>query len=210
MLSEDLMRMYEGMFLVDAGDGTADWEGVLAAVNTVLSRAKAEIVSVCKWDERRLAYPIGNCKRGIYILGYFRADPAMITGIERDVVLSETLVRAMILRADRIPQEVIDADTPALCAQRAREASEARAAERAAEASAAESAAADAEAPAGAEAVADEWADTVEGEQAAAEPTPAPMAEAEKAELPDEDVASVAPDGDAASSDDDADRPAAE
>ena len=197
MLSEDLMRMYEGMFLVDAGDGTADWEGVLAAVNTVLSRAKAEIVSVCKWDERRLAYPIGNCKRGIYILGYFRADPAMITGIERDVVLSETLVRAMILRADRIPQEVIDADTPALCAQRAREAAEARNAEKAARA--AESAADDTEA-----------IDIPASEPAADEPVPAPTEEADEIKLPGEDVASVAADGDAANSDDDPDRPAAQ
>lgn len=131
-MSDGLTRMYEGMFLVDAADAVADWDGVLAAVNTTLSRANAEVVSVNKWDERRLAYPIGSCKRGTYILSYFRAEPTAVAGIERDVVLSETLVRAMVLRADKMPQTTIDADTPAVLAERQREASEARAAEAAA------------------------------------------------------------------------------
>lgn len=130
-MSEVLTRMYEGMFLADAGDATTNWDTVLEAVNTVLSRAKADVKSVRKWDERRLAYPVGKCKRGTYILSYFEADPEAIAGIERDVVLSETLLRAMILRADRIPQEMIEAETPAGQAQRAREESEARAAEKA-------------------------------------------------------------------------------
>lgn len=130
-MSEVLTRMYEGMFLVDAGIASTDWDTVLEAVNTVLSRAKADVKSVRKWDERRLAYPVGKCKRGTYILSYFEADPEAIAGIERDVVLSETLLRAMILRADRIPQEMIEAETPAGQAQRAREESEARAAEKA-------------------------------------------------------------------------------
>lgn len=121
-MTEAITRMYEGMFLVDAG---ANWDGVMDAVNSTLSRANAEIASLRKWDECRLAYPIGQCTRGTYILSYFRADPQVITGIERDVVLSEILLRAMILRADRIPQAVIDSETPATRIEREKKEGEA-------------------------------------------------------------------------------------
>lgn len=177
-MSEVLTRMYEGMFLADAGDANSNWDAVLEAVNTVLSRAKADVKSVRKWDERRLAYPVGKCKRGTYILSYFEADPEAIAGIERDVVLSETLLRSMILRADRIPQDMIEAVTPAGMAERAREESEARAAEKAqaaeeAKAAKAAKAAEEAEAakPSGDDASEEAVADKDVDEAAEAEPS---------------------------------------
>jgi small subunit ribosomal protein S6 len=93
-------KLYEGMFLVDSAHATADWEGVLAAIRTILERAEAEIVSLRKWDERKLAYNIGGKNRGTYILVYFNAEGRKITDIERDVRLSDKVMRALILNAE--------------------------------------------------------------------------------------------------------------
>ncbi len=110
-------RMYEGMFLVDAATATADWDGTVGTIHNVFNRAQADIVSLQKWDERRLCYDIKGHKRGTYILTYFNADPERIGGIERDVQLNETLLRVLVLRADEIPAEKRDEPTPAMVAE---------------------------------------------------------------------------------------------
>ena len=86
-MTETRINMYEAMFLFPQ-TATADLAGALAHVESILGRASAEIVSICKWDERRLAYDIKGNKRGLYFLVYFKADRAKIAGIERDCNLS--------------------------------------------------------------------------------------------------------------------------
>ena len=90
-------RLYEGMFLVDSALATADWEGTLAFVENILKRADAEVVVIRKWGERKLAYDIEHKSRGTYILAYFKADGRRIAGIEKDVLLSEKIMRVLIL-----------------------------------------------------------------------------------------------------------------
>ena len=107
-------RLYEGMFLVDSALATADWEGTLAVVETILKRADAEVVAIRKWGERKLAYDIERKTRGTYILAYFNAEGPRITGIEKDVQLSEKIMRVLILTTEKRPPEMIEADIKGL------------------------------------------------------------------------------------------------
>lgn len=95
---------YEGLFLI-AQTISNDMGAVVARLNEVLGRAKAEVISMKKWDERRLAYEINKQKRGLFILTYFSCDPATIEGITRDVNLSDDILRCMIIRADHLTLE---------------------------------------------------------------------------------------------------------
>ncbi len=110
-------RMYEGLFLVDSGEAAADWKVVTGAVEKILARSEADVVSLRKWDERRLAYDIARKSRGTYILVYFNCDPRRIGAIERDVQLSEMIMRVMILRTDKMRPEDIAKPTPAMMAE---------------------------------------------------------------------------------------------
>jgi len=92
------------MFLLDPAVLT-DWESVQKEVFRILERAGAEVVACSRWDERRLAYEIKGRKRGVYALTYFKADPEKITGIERDVTLSESALRCLILRVDHMTED---------------------------------------------------------------------------------------------------------
>ncbi len=107
-------KLYEGMFLVDSSVAGADWDGTIAAIRKILEKAKAEIVSIAKWDDRRLAYDIKGKSRGTYILSYFRVDGGRIQGIEKSVRLSEKIMRVLILSAERLSQEDIEKETPAM------------------------------------------------------------------------------------------------
>ena len=111
-------KMYEGMFLVDSARAGADWDGINAAIRKILERAEAEIVSIRKWDDRRLAYEIKHVGRGTYILAYFRADGQNIQGIEKAVQLSEKILRVLILSAEHMSAEDMEKDTPATKAEK--------------------------------------------------------------------------------------------
>ena len=113
-------KLYEAMFLVDSGQAAADWDASLATIKKILERAKAKIVSIRKWDECKLAYEINGKTRGTYILCYFRADGKKIRDIERDVQLSERIMRVLILSAEAREKEDIEKDTPAEQAEKYR------------------------------------------------------------------------------------------
>jgi len=106
-------KLYEGMFLIDSSQAGADWDGIMAVIRTILEKAGAEIDSIRKWDDRRLAYEIKGKSRGTYILSYFRVDGEMIQDIEKSVRLSEKIMRVLILTAEQLRPEDIEKETPA-------------------------------------------------------------------------------------------------
>ena len=99
-------RLYEGLFLVDSGEAASDWKGVNQTIEKILDKAGGEVVSIKKWDERRLAYEISGKSRGTYILAYFHCDPTNIAAIERAVQLNEQIMRVLILRTDRMSRSL--------------------------------------------------------------------------------------------------------
>ena len=111
-------KLYEAMFLIDPALAAQDWDGVNQTIRTILERAEAEIVSMRKWDERKLAYNIRGRTRGTYILCYFRAGGDKIWEIERDVRLSERIMRVLVLNAEHMTQEDVEKDTPAMRLER--------------------------------------------------------------------------------------------
>jgi small subunit ribosomal protein S6 len=181
---------YEGMFVLDAGIAVS-WDAVEGEIKRLMDRAEAELLCCRKWDDRRLAYEIKGRKRGYYVLTYFRADPGRIVGLERDVQLSETVLRVLVLRADKVSEEEI--------ARQAREAAEEAAvmrgaAEKAAAAKeeGAEKAAEEAEAASEAQSVepaaSDEPAEATEATEAESkspQPEPESSTAAEPADLTD-------------------------
>jgi len=106
------------MFLVDSGDAGSDWDGIIADIKKMLKRANVDVVSIKKWDDRRLAYDIRGKSRGTYILCYFRSDGQKNDEIEKAVQLSDRFIRVLILNADWMTQEDIEKDTPAMKAEK--------------------------------------------------------------------------------------------
>jgi len=102
------MNTYEGMFLFPQV-ASSDLKAAQEHVEYLISRGEGEIISLAKWDERRLAYEIKGNRRGLYFLTYFKATGEGAIEIERQVNLSEQLLRAMILKADLVPADVIAA-----------------------------------------------------------------------------------------------------
>lgn len=107
-------RLYEAMILVDSAKAASDWDGLIGTIEAILKKAEAEIVSIRKWDERRLAYEIEKKGRGTYILCYFRSAGDRISGIEREVQLSEQIMRVLILNAEHLTDEDVEKERAAV------------------------------------------------------------------------------------------------
>lgn len=101
-MPETPTRLYEGLFLFNQAVVGSDEPAARQALEEILHRAQAEIVTIYKWDDRRLAYPIRSQRRGLYLLAYFHVRGSQIPNIERDVNLSESILRCMVIRADHI------------------------------------------------------------------------------------------------------------
>src|SRR5947208_15824462 len=93
-------RQYEALCLLNPSYATGSWETAKQEVEHILHRANAEILHVRKWDERRLAFEIGGQKRGVYVLVFFKCEGPNVAGIERDVQLSENILRCIAAKGD--------------------------------------------------------------------------------------------------------------
>jgi len=193
-------RLYEGMFLVDSGLAAADWEGTVGVIENILKRADAEVVALRKWGERRLAFEIAHKSRGTYILSYFRADPQRIAGLEKDVQLSEKVMRVLVLGTEKRPADVLEADITGVTKEaepKAAEGAETAAAEKAEKPGAEEKPAQEASAEAAPSAPEETAAEPPAPETVAAgsseEPPKAPSGEAAAQATPDSDQSAKTP-----------------
>ncbi|MBN2511428.1 MAG: 30S ribosomal protein S6 [Sedimentisphaerales bacterium] len=107
-------RVYEALFLVDSALAASQWDHVMGIIHKILDRAEARVISVRKWDERKLAYEIAGKSRGTYILAYFECGSSKIRPLERDVQLSEEILRVLVVRTDRMTQADMEKPTPAM------------------------------------------------------------------------------------------------
>ena len=92
------MRLYEGLFLIDAGRAARDWEGAEADIVAMLEKHGASFRRKDRFDERKLAYPVEGSRRGAYLLAYLDTDPQSIDEIRQDLTLSESVLRFMFTR----------------------------------------------------------------------------------------------------------------
>jgi small subunit ribosomal protein S6 len=104
------VNQYEGMFLL--GPSGAEPEKAIAIVKAMVEKHGGTIQVIKKWDERKLAYEVGKQKRGTYIIAFFKADGQNVTALERDVKLSEEVLRALITRADHLHETEMAAVEP--------------------------------------------------------------------------------------------------
>ena len=92
--------VYECMFLLDTNKVAGDVPAAAKQLHTLLERNHAEVLASRPWDERRLAYPIKKHKKGLYYLTYFRTEGKNIQPLERDIGLSELILRSMVIKID--------------------------------------------------------------------------------------------------------------
>jgi small subunit ribosomal protein S6 len=71
----------------------------------LLEKHQAEVLVSRPWDERRLSYPVGNQKKGLYYLTYFSTEGKNLAEIERDCALNDMILRQLVIR---LPEKLVE------------------------------------------------------------------------------------------------------
>src|ERR1700677_401303 len=108
---EKTAATYEAMFLLGSAHAT-DVDAATKVVRGIIERHEGKIIVLKKWDERKLAYEIRGEKRGLFIIAFFTSPPAAIAPIERDVTLSDDILRVVVTKADHLNAEEMAAVDP--------------------------------------------------------------------------------------------------
>ena len=94
------MRDYELMVVLDPNLDETAIEGLTTRIQTLATQRGGVIDSVEPWGRKRLAYPIGRYRDGIYILFRLKLPPNAAAEIERALKLTESILRHLLVRAE--------------------------------------------------------------------------------------------------------------
>ncbi|MGQ9677549.1 MAG: 30S ribosomal protein S6 [Chloroflexota bacterium] len=92
------MRDYELMFIISPRVSEEETGGVIDRVHQYIANAKGEVAKTEPLGLRRLAYPIRDFREGFYVVVHFRMDPKATTELERNLKLTEDIIRHLLVR----------------------------------------------------------------------------------------------------------------
>ena len=93
-------QFYEGMFILDSNKYGRDPSGVSNQIVEAVEKFGGSILANRLWEDRRLAYPIGQHRKGTYWLTYFKLDSLKLAELNNDFRLNDNIVRSLILKVD--------------------------------------------------------------------------------------------------------------
>jgi small subunit ribosomal protein S6 len=99
-----MSQLYEGMFLLDNDVVRAGWNAAKHQVTDLVTKHGGKVVTARRWSERKLAYPVRGRRRGTFLLMYYELPRTGIPPFVRDLDLSESLLRYLLLRCDALPE----------------------------------------------------------------------------------------------------------
>ena len=94
------MRNYELAFIIRPTVAEEGVTGVVEQVTQFVKTANGEVTSVDVWGRRALAYAIDNHREGTYVLLHANMPPAGLTELERNLKLSEEIIRYLLVKVE--------------------------------------------------------------------------------------------------------------
>jgi small subunit ribosomal protein S6 len=88
------------MVILDSNKYAQDPNTMSQQIPNLVAKCGGEILVSRLWNEQKLVYPIDGHKKGTYWLTYFRMDSARLADFNRDLRISETIVRTLTLKVD--------------------------------------------------------------------------------------------------------------
>jgi small subunit ribosomal protein S6 len=102
------IRRYETVFMLPADLEEGKIQEILARLDAVLERSGGILVRREDWGVRKLAYEIDRHSKGRYFLMDFVGEPKLISELERNIKMIETILRYLtVKKADEVDMEGI-------------------------------------------------------------------------------------------------------
>ncbi|MEN9342901.1 MAG: hypothetical protein RIR24_488 [Actinomycetota bacterium] len=111
------MHKYELMVILDAAIDERTVAPSLDKFLNVIRNGGGTVDSVDIWGRRRLAYEINKKTEGIYAVVNMTANSADVIELDRQLKISEAVMRTKVLRADEAVFSIKPVEVPALTAE---------------------------------------------------------------------------------------------
>lgn len=96
------MHPYELMVILDPSLEERTVQPSIEKFLTVITKDGGSVENIDLWGKRRLAYEIAKRNEGIYVVVDFTATPEATAELDRQLGLSEAVLRTKVLRADEL------------------------------------------------------------------------------------------------------------
>jgi small subunit ribosomal protein S6 len=113
------MHKYELMVILDAAIDERTVAPSLDKFLNVIRNGGGTIDSVDIWGRRRLAYEINKKTEGIYVIVNMHANSADVIELDRQLKISEAVMRTKVLRADEAVFSIKPVEVPEVSAEEA-------------------------------------------------------------------------------------------
>ena len=91
------MRRYELMLLFRPDLEDDKLQSAVEKVTRAIVNAGGALTKVSPWGKRRLAYPVQTFREASYFLIHFDIAPSAVRGIERGLLISEEILRHLVV-----------------------------------------------------------------------------------------------------------------
>jgi small subunit ribosomal protein S6 len=91
-------RNYELTVVIPSDVAEADIGGVLDLVKGWVVEQGGAVSAIDNWGRRKLAYPIADYTEATYALLNVSIDPLKVTAVDRNIKLSQQIVRHLFVR----------------------------------------------------------------------------------------------------------------
>src|SRR5215510_1306029 len=88
------------MVILDPNKYAQDPGKLGGTIPELVAKCGGEVLVSRLWNEQKLAYPIDGHKKGAYWLTYFRMEGARLAEFDREVRITETILRSMTLKVE--------------------------------------------------------------------------------------------------------------
>jgi small subunit ribosomal protein S6 len=103
------MRRYELMLVFNPEAPDDRVSAIIDRTTRQITAAGGQIIKVAPWGRRRLAYAIDRHREGAYHIVVFESPTEVIAELERDILITEEVLRHLVVRQERPARAMRDA-----------------------------------------------------------------------------------------------------
>ena len=92
------MNKYELLYIIDNELEAEAKDALIAKFSDIVVNDGGSVETIDKWGTKKYAYPIDYKNEGYYVLMTFAGEPSLPRELERQMGISDEIVRYMVIR----------------------------------------------------------------------------------------------------------------
>lgn len=95
------MSIYESIFIINANLTDEETANVVKKMQEIVAKLGGEMLKNEDWGKKKLAYEIKKQKRGHYAFFQFKGAPAIVTELERNYKLTDSVIKFLTVKLEK-------------------------------------------------------------------------------------------------------------